>query len=358
MPIHLQTGLPGSGKTLRLLVYIKELSERENRPVYYHNITDLKLSWHLMDDPKKWYELPNGSIIVFDECQDLFPVHETKLANQEHVLQLAKHRHKGYDIFMISQHPMNIHAFVRRLIDKHWHNIRAFGMNGSTVHQWNRVIDYPEKQKSDSNKSVFKFPKDAFEYYKSAEVHTIQRKLPKKLWWILIMVIFVPIFIWFAWSKISPESTKKRMDESIKAQNERAGIIAPEGQYPQIQQYQNKKELSYLESHKPEIEDFPHTAPAYKEIVKPAHAPYPAACVQMGNMCKCYTKQGTRLQTSESVCKQIVENGFFVEWDEQEQATVQPATVARVYPAMDDGMDFTNAVGMSSRPSPYGSPAK
>jgi len=43
------TGLPGAGKTLITLTRVKEISERENRPVYYNGIPELKLPWIELD---------------------------------------------------------------------------------------------------------------------------------------------------------------------------------------------------------------------------------------------------------------------------------------------------------------------
>ena len=66
----------------------------------------------------------------------------------------------------------------------------------------------------------------------------------------------------------------------------------------------------------PRLPDFPHTAPAYDEVTKPVRAPYPAACITMRGDCRCYTQQGTLLQTSRGTCMQIVNHGFFMDWEE------------------------------------------
>ena len=353
MPIHLVTGLPGSGKTLKTLVDVKALSERENREVYYHGINDLTLSWKMLDDPKQWNTLPEGSIIVIDECQDLYPVHEARLAAEPHVLQLAKHRHRGYDIFLISQHPMNIHAFVRRLIDNHQHLIRAFGSKVASVHTWNRVIDYPEKTKKDSQTQVFSYPKDAFNYYKSAEVHTIQRKLPKRLYWLILIPPLIGLLGWQAYKVLNPAHQKEQI---LNAGGLTAKTNLTSTAVKPIEQV--KTELTYLQARTPEVADFPHTAPIFKDLTQPTQAPYPAACVAMGNLCKCYTQQGTRLTTSDSVCHQIVENGFFLEWKQdgaESQQTVSNNN--RVYPARDADSNFTNSQGMGSRVSPVNAPS-
>lgn len=60
----------------------------------------------------------------------------------------------------------------------------------------------------------------------------------------------------------------------------------------------------------------PHTAPAYDEVTKVARAPVPAACVASAARCVCYSQQGTRLDTPEDLCRQIVKDGYFAEFDD------------------------------------------
>lgn len=312
MPINLTTGLPGSGKTLSTLVRVKALSERENRPVYYYGIKDLQLSWILLDDPKQWFALPQGSIIVIDECQDFFPVHETKLAGEPYVLELAKHRHRGYDLFFISQHPMNIHAYVRRLIDNHQHLIRAFGMKYSNIHEWQRVIDYPEKTKKDSQVTMFNFPKDAFTYYKSAEVHTISRKLPKRLFWILVIPFILALLGWKAWSVLNPEHQREQILGHKDNLNSSRVANASSS---------SENKVDWFQAQVPRIQEFPQSAPKYDEISKPTEVPLPAACVSMGKRCSCFTQQATIFKTTDAICRQIVKEGFFQDFYNKERET-------------------------------------
>lgn len=312
MPITLITGLPGHGKTLYTIVKVKELAEQTNRAVYQHGIKDLTLSWQQLDDPKQWNHLPEGSIIIIDECQDFFPVHDSKLASQDYVLQLAKHRHRGYDIYLITQHPMNIHAFVRRLIDKHYHTIRAFGMAASNFHEWNKVIDYPEKTKKDSITQLFPYPKDAYKYYKSAEVHTIQRKIPKKVIWLLVIPFLLAGLGYVAWLKLNPKHTRDLIEGNKPTQQYQSGIVQTNNQ--------QVPKLDYLQSHTARLSDFPASAPIYDEITKPTTAPVPAACVLIRNKCQCYSQQATHLQTSDSVCRQIVAGGYFQDFDTNKQS--------------------------------------
>ena len=71
----------------------------------------------------------------------------------------------------------------------------------------------------------------------------------------------------------------------------------------------------YVATYVPRIDGLPHTAPRYDEVTKPTIAPYPAACISMGDKCKCYTQQGTLLPPDKNLCTQIVANGFFQDWE-------------------------------------------
>lgn len=358
MPINLTTGLPGSGKTLSSLVRIKALAEKENRVVYYHGIKDLQLSWLPLDNPKKWFELPEGSIIVIDECQDLFPVHETKLAAENYVLELAKHRHRGYDIFLISQHPMNIHAFVRRLIDNHQHLIRAFGAKFANIHKWNRVIDYPEKTKKDSQTEIFVYPKDAYSYYKSAELHTIQRNIPKRLYWIILIPFLLAGLGYKAWSVLNPKHYK----EQITGKPEGTVIANSNPQTKLL----DKKQDWFLQQ-VPRIADLPHTAAKYDEITKPTIAPLPVACVASRIKCSCYTQQGTKYVTTDLVCRQIVKNGYFQDFNPNGKQEVASNNSGLFQSHNDGGIGGTQSppmqafaipqdtIGLNSRSSPLNS---
>ena len=80
----------------------------------------------------------------------------------------------------------------------------------------------------------------------------------------------------------------------------------------------------YVDARTARLRDFPHTAPAYDDVTKPTEAPYPAACVQMGKTCKCYTQQATLLQVSGAVCVQIVQQGFFMDWKTAKRGEFSP----------------------------------
>jgi len=73
----IRTGKPGHGKTLNTIREVDRKALAEGRVVYFHNINGLKpdqlqAQWFEFEDPEKWFELPNDSIIVVDEAQGWF----------------------------------------------------------------------------------------------------------------------------------------------------------------------------------------------------------------------------------------------------------------------------------------------
>jgi hypothetical protein len=186
--INLTTGLPGAGKTLFTLVFVKALAEKEGRPVYYSGIKDLILPWTEFD-ASKWPECPDGSIIVIDECQRIFRPRGSGAKVPEYVSQLETHRHKGFDLFLVTQHPMLIDANVRRLTERHWHVCRRFGLQRTVVFQYESCKDQPLSNTSVAQRLNWSYPKEAFSYYKSAEIHTVQRRIPMRIWMIVAMIL-------------------------------------------------------------------------------------------------------------------------------------------------------------------------
>jgi len=130
-PLILRTGLPGNGKTLNTIKEVDLKAKAEGRVVYYHNVAGLdpsKLSaqWYEFDDPLKWYELPNDSIIVIDEAQGnesqpMFGVRDPRKPVPPHVSAFETVRHKGHEVHLITQDPRFIDVHIRRLCNLHIH---------------------------------------------------------------------------------------------------------------------------------------------------------------------------------------------------------------------------------------------
>ena len=326
--IYLTTGANGAGKTLLTLKDVREQQLKENRPVYYHGFEiepakAAEFGWQEFD-PKKWQDLPDGSICVMDECQNEFPLRRSGADVPDYVNAVAQFRRKrGFDFWMICPHPSLLDVFIRRLIDKpswHRHLKRAFGADVVSVLKFSA----PDLKCEDPGAgkrgevSMRPYPKEVYSWYRSASLHTGKKKIPRAVWFLAAAAVMVPAMIWGAYSSLRA----KTVDRSAIVANElgaKAGPIGTDARADVVKLHVD----DYLKLRKARLPDFPHTAPIYDDVTKPAVAPYPAACIKMGKTCKCYSQQATLLQVSGAVCLQIVDKGFFVDWQQQEQPAVQ-----------------------------------
>ncbi|MCQ9378321.1 zonular occludens toxin domain-containing protein [Methyloversatilis sp. XJ19-49] len=312
--IDLQTGLPGAGKTLYSIWRIKQKSEAEGRPVYYSGISDLKLPWIELEDPTKWYECPANSIIVIDECQRVFRPRGNGSAVPEHVAKLETHRHLGIDLVFITQHPMLVDSNVRRLVGKHYHSVRAFGQQKARVFEFESVKENPVAARSTGIEHNFKYPKEIFDYYKSAEVHTHKTKRPLRYYALFALPPLAIALIGFTVSWFY-DRTQGVPIGGTQPTAQHAGTGAPSTSSAGRTREGKLTTAQYLQDQQPRIQGLAYTAPVYDEVTRPTQAPYPAACLTLRNECRCYSQQGTRLAVEQTLCDKIVQDGFFLAWD-------------------------------------------
>lgn len=327
---YLNTGTPGAGKTLFTLhdvekrritdnkafydKWVKKGSDPANPPVvrdvYYHNIklNKSKLNWIELSDTdlEKWYELPYGSIFVFDECQEAFPRMSNTAERPRKYTEISKHRHRGFDMYFITQHPTFLDAFVRKNVEFHNHYMRPFGMQMVNKHMFKGVNDACDKTRNNSITEKLKFPTEVFSWYKSAEIHTVKRNIPTKVKMMMalpfILLGVIGYSIYYFKSDVAPA---KKLTKTETSQTSTQNKI----QAPELQHFEP---ASYV----PRIPDLPWTAPRYDEVTKPTVAPQLIGCVIMRNECKCITQQGTTHIPSLKFCTQAIASGIFQDFGE------------------------------------------
>jgi len=329
--ITLGTGLPGNGKTLFMLWYLKRKADKENRPVFYHNVKDLNPdvlgNWSTFD-PEKWYDLPSGSIVLIDECQDIFPKKPNGAALPEHFTKLNTHRHLGIDLFLITQHPSLIDNSVRRLVGQHFHSIRKFGLQRATIYEWSSCASSPELDSAQKNSVVmkWKFPKEVFGWYKSAEVHTVKRAIPAKLVLAVLFVVGVFSYGYYALDRFQQKGKEKQAELAAKQPVMQEGVVPVSSVAPAASQPGHVDPVAdaeqYMFNHTPRVANLPETAPRYDGLTVPTRVPVPAMCVQIGDVrsekpirCQCYTQQATKLDVEFNMCMDIARNGRFMDFD-------------------------------------------
>jgi zona occludens toxin len=380
MSIILITGVPGSGKSLYALPFVKRLSEdvpkgQAPRQVYYSGINGLNTDvlpwldleagvvldsdrdrsldaarmleaqeqgktykpWFSGDYPTQakgavdWWKLPVGAVIFIDECQSLFRPRGSGAIVPEFVARLEMHRHRGLDIVLVTQHPMLVDQNVRRLVDRHFHVMRNFGLPKATVHEFpTGVRTNPDQNRKDSLRHDFLYPREVYGWYKSSELHTHKIRLPWKLAAIPLLGLIAAVCFYFAYRVVFV----KKLGAAAPTASASAPAAGTPGGRPSAAA---SAPLSYLDARKPRVPGLAYTAPAYDKVTEPVTAPYPAACVVIRGHCRCYSQQGTRLDVGNDLCRGIVDGGFFVDWANPGQPVAAQSDAVASQAQADDG---------------------
>lgn len=331
--IYLRTGANGTGKTLLTLKDVREKQLAESRPVYHNGRFRLTgegeaFSWKQIEF-KDWQTVPDGAIFIIDECHNDMPVRSGKDGPPEHIRMLAEHRRRGFDFYLITQHPMNIDAFVRRLIGSpgwHQHLKRQSGAPLVSRTEWNVVNEQPQRPgASDSGQlQMVTYPREVYQWYESASLHTAKTKIPFKVKLFVGMLLLVPLLGYYGWQSFNRAIPKapKPFAEAQSAASATVHAAAPRAA-PAAAALTTAE---YMAGFQPRLPGLPHTAPRYDGQTAPAVAPFPAACVQMAKRCQCYTQQATQLDVPPELCQQIVKRGFFMDWQQGSPQGAQPLT--------------------------------
>jgi zona occludens toxin len=317
--ITLLTGLPGHGKGVYGIDYIKTKAEKEGRAVYYSGIPDLKLPWLELDNAEDWYKVPPNSIIFIDECQRVFRPRGNGSAVPKHVEMLETHRHLGLDLFLVTQHPMLVDGNVRRLVDKHFHIVRKYGMQKAVVHEFPQLVEQPHKSRAGSIRHDYTYNKSIYQLYKSAEVHTVKRSIPMRYLMMFVIPFLILGLVYVAYRILDPY---KEHSKPAAGSSEPITMVKASGS-EKITSKDAKPD--YFDSRSERVAGLPQTAPIYDDLTKPKAVPYPAACVLIRDKCTCYSQQATKLLTDDATCRQIVANGYFIDFQDPKDLLPKPA---------------------------------
>lgn len=344
--LYLITGVPGSGKTLKMISDLMNRNDLKNRPLYLDGIPEVNQdviphlpvpegetmqTWH------KW--APTGSILVIDECQRVFRPRPSGSKVPDYVAELETHRHRGIDIFLLTQHPRLVDTNVRALVGHHCH-IAKTNLGVRRMLEWERCADPLSKSDVQSAvKSVYTLDKKAFGVYKSAEEHTkIRTKLSRVVYIFPVVMAVIIGAAWYVYSSWNnrlneekqpkPQIEAKAADTAMPPQSaaSAASYAGLSGQYPNADTVQKPLEPHLSEAdYQPAISGQPHTAPIYNGLNKAVQTmPYPVACVKNANKCTCYTDQGSIIKDfSKQKCLDFVTNGIYNPYKQKQAADNQ-----------------------------------
>lgn len=334
--LYITTGANGAGKTLFTLKDVRERQLKENRPVYHNGRFRLKredFGWKQIDF-KDWQTVPDGAIFLIDECHNDMPLRKGASEPPEHIRMLAEHRVRGFDFYLITQHPANIDLFVRRLVGSPgWHRHLKNVMGSPLVSHltWSHVNNDCEKPNSGANGEVSMHarPKEVFDWYESATLHTGKPKIPYQVYVLGAAVIAVPVLLYFAYSAFAKTTAGVAINGSANtAKTEKSSIFSPGvAHHTPAQESRPKTQAEYLAEYNPRLPGLPHTAPRYDKLMEAKTAPTPSACIATSERCKCYTNQATVLDVPDSLCRDIVKKGYFSDWVQPEERENKPLQI-------------------------------
>lgn len=315
----LVTGIPGSSKSLNTLELVE--NECEGRDIYYFNIPELTLDWTEItgDQFLDWMSFPKGSVFVIDECHKLWPnVAHTK-PSPPSVIALDEHRHGGYDFYCITQQPTKIDFRARHMVGRHIHFSRVYGREMAKRYEWQKCQNSPDDYhaRQEAEVTVKRFPKKYYDVYKSADMHTVKKRIPKKavlaLGGIVLSIGLIANFVYGL-------GTRGESDEPSVSQvhSEIPDLAASMSNPMNMPASVEPEEMTYTEKWTPRIPDLPFSAPVYDSLTKVKTFPRPQ-CVrnEEDQTCRCFTQQATPLDMSYSACMNLVENGWFNPFKEE-----------------------------------------
>lgn len=368
--ITLITGVPGSGKTLSVVSDLAKKVKKEwvGRKVFTHGIPELTIptekipEGHNINDMNVWLQYPenNGSVVIIDEAQNIFPPRSSGTKTPELVEWLHVHRHSGVDIILITQMPGRIDKHVRDLVGAHYH-IHKTPLGVRMRYFWDYCENSPKSGMKNARPEVYKFDKKAFGLYKSAEIHT-KVKTPKSrvIWVIPVALIVFGLTAYMGYSLLSglgsPEkadsenssvsSVEVPSDDLKKTVNDKS-VVAGKEIGGQIATSQNKNLTE--EMLKPKIDGLVESKPLYDSIRQVKQLEYPVACISGGKSgCSCYSSQGTVIkEIDKKTCNDYAKNGMpFNPYKENSRDVVQNVNVQ---PMNDDSSQVLSLGGKSSQ---------
>lgn len=311
-PVSLFTGLPGAGKTATLVKRILDLHKDEpGRPVFHFGINGLKegLAIPLTEDMlHKWWELPPGSIICVDECQEdgTNPDQPVSLMPKDRgspppwVQRITKVRHYGMSFLLTTQHPANMSAYVRRLVNLHVHSvIRSKGVRQTFT--WMRCVDDPDnrREKKMAEMSFASLPKEVFDLYKSSSLHTMKVGVPRLFYIAGALMVALAFLAWYIPHRV---------------RNDTHPVTSLVGSTPSAQAAADKSDLLRIADYgkwmKPRVSGVPWSAPMFDHLEVKAQPRLYCVAVDDGR-CSCNTEQGTRYEVPVKQCRQIVSDGMY-----------------------------------------------
>lgn len=326
--ISLITGLPGSGKTLRAVGFIKRAIEA-GEVVFVCNLNGLKLPHIPFEDPRKWEEIPAGSVLVVDEAQQFF---RTRRGGDPppYLTAMETIRHKGVRLVLMTQQPDYLDTHLRGLVGLHEHLLRENGKEASKIWRHNELMDNvrSEKARSRYDSEIWQFPKEDYDAYESAEIHTRKRVVSSRVKRGIMIAAAALVVVGWVLSRFygffDNAAKAAEMESPPSVVVAREGGERPEGGVPSPgaasgrEAHKPDAVADYIANLQPRIPELPWSAPIYdgrEAVAQPrvfcmdAGAGETASGTHAPRELRCVTEQGSRHVMPEWQAERLAREG-------------------------------------------------
>ena len=317
MGLYLVTGQPGHGKTAYGLDKAFNW-KKEGREIYIHGVKDFdyeRAGFKYLEDPTKWQDLPDGSVVLLDECYTIFPNRNPGAKVPDHVEAMARHRHRGFDFILIAQQGLQLDPFLRGLYEEHVHVRQTSVIRSKTkLKRWNEYQGNVKGHCADVVDWVR--PKYVFDYYTSTTLITTRRTIPMWLRWIgagVLFLVAVGFYLKHTYEKkvAGFEAEHGASSSSLGARTGAfGGTPGAPGTAPRY-----ATATDYAKAHLPRFATMPETAPIFDDrpaVSQPqlyCMSSVPVAGDDREASCTCLTEQGTKYDISQPECRTIARFG-------------------------------------------------
>lgn len=335
--MYLRTGTPGAGKTLSTIDEVLKRADKEGREVYYTNIEGMNLDgWTELDNAEEWHKkIPDNAIYVCDEFYEVFPKLGITAKRPEHYQLLAKHRHKGLDVYLVCQGVQQIDDFLKPLFENHYHLIRSEMFEQSKIFKSKGFITSPHTKggRKDLETSSYVFNKDLYDKYKSATIHTHKKRIPKVYKQLAIMLCLALASFLF----VKGFFTKKITGESETVQQTVQSV------HETVDFREMQKEVANIDDFEPR-NDLPQSAAAYDSLRLKVNSYPRLQCFNNNGFCTCYTQQATKLKLDNTTCLNYMNHRDFEPSEKDWALIAKDYKMRKLYPEKKKEDDKTKEI--------------
>lgn len=309
------TGVPGAGKTASLVDLLRKIAG--DRPLFVMGLNGLTLP-HTVLDARDWHNVvPDGSIVVIDEVQQVWRPLGPGQKVPPDIAALETHRHRGIDFYVTTQNPKLMHSNVRDLVGRHVH-VRDVGMLGRWWYEWPECSTAVAWRTAPIKKR-FTLPKSAFALYKSASIHVKPiRSFPLVL---AVLVVAIVVAVVLAVMAARTINAKMHPPAAVTAPPSVAGSVVDGGV-----RARPVTALAIAQSFTPRVADRPETAPAYDHLRVVVNMPRIVGGYMQAGHAHCFLQTGRKAPVTADACESWLRDPPFDPYysTKTEQASAQP----------------------------------